>query len=51
MKMAKEQKLSLNSAKITGVCGRLKYCLAYEYPIYSESQGACPRWTSRWTAQ
>lgn len=36
MKMAKEQKLSLNSTKITGVCGRLKCCLAYEYPIYSE---------------
>jgi cell fate regulator YaaT (PSP1 superfamily) len=31
MKMAKEQRLSLNSTKITGVCGRLKCCLAYEY--------------------
>ncbi len=36
MKMAKEQKLSLNSSKIAGVCGRLKCCLAYEYPIYRE---------------
>ena len=43
MKMAKEQKLSLNSAKITGVCGRLKYCLAYEYPIYSELARRLPK--------
>ncbi len=43
MKMAKEQKLSLNSAKITGVCGRLKCCLAYEYPIYSELVRRLPK--------
>ncbi|MFQ5848297.1 MAG: stage 0 sporulation family protein [Candidatus Methylomirabilales bacterium] len=43
MKMAKEQKLSLNSAKITGVCGRLKCCLAYEYPIYSELARQLPK--------
>jgi cell fate regulator YaaT (PSP1 superfamily) len=43
MKMAKEQKLSLNSTKITGVCGRLKCCLAYEYPIYSELVRQLPK--------
>ncbi|MEE9171952.1 MAG: regulatory iron-sulfur-containing complex subunit RicT [candidate division NC10 bacterium] len=43
MKMAKEQKLSLNSAKITGVCGRLKCCLAFEYPIYSELARSLPK--------
>ena len=43
MKMAKEQKLSLNSTKITGVCGRLKCCLAFEYPIYSELARVLPK--------
>lgn len=43
MKMAKEQNLSLNSSKIAGVCGRLKCCLAYEYPIYSELRRALPQ--------
>jgi cell fate regulator YaaT (PSP1 superfamily) len=43
MKMAKEQRLSLNSAKITGVCGRLKCCLAYEHPIYSELVRRLPK--------
>ncbi|MFQ5880929.1 MAG: stage 0 sporulation family protein [Candidatus Methylomirabilales bacterium] len=43
MKMAKEQQLSLNSAKITGVCGRLKCCLAYEYSIYSELLRCLPK--------
>lgn len=43
MRMAKEQKLALNSAKITGVCGRLKCCLAFEYPIYRELQRRLPK--------
>jgi cell fate regulator YaaT (PSP1 superfamily) len=30
VKMAKEQNLSLNTAKISGVCGRLMCCLSYE---------------------
>jgi cell fate regulator YaaT (PSP1 superfamily) len=34
VKMAKEQNLSLNTAKISGVCGRLMCCLSYEnYPF------------------
>ena len=34
IKMAKEQNLSLNSAKISGVCGRLMCCLRYEHETY-----------------
>ena len=34
IKMAKEQGLSLNPAKISGCCGRLMCCLAYEQPAY-----------------
>lgn len=34
IKMAKEQNLSLNSAKISGACGRLMCCLRYEADAY-----------------
>ena len=34
IKMAKEQNLSLNSAKISGTCGRLMCCLRYENDTY-----------------
>ena len=36
IKMAKEQNLSLNSAKITGKCGRLMCCLKFEQNVYEE---------------
>ena len=36
IKMAKEQNLSLNSSKISGVCGRLMCCLRYESEVYAE---------------
>ena len=36
MKMAKEQNVSLNPAKITGNCGRLMCCLQYEQNVYEE---------------
>ncbi len=36
IKMAKEQNLSLNSAKISGACGRLMCCLRYEHETYAE---------------
>ena len=42
IKMAKEQNLSLNSAKISGPCGRLLCCLAYEYDYYMEEKAGCP---------
>lgn len=34
VRMAKDQNLSLNPSKISGMCGRLKCCLAYEHPTY-----------------
>ncbi len=34
IKMAKEQGLSLNGVKISGICGRLMCCLRYEYETY-----------------
>ena len=36
IKMAKEQNLSLNSAKISGACGRLMCCLRFEHDVYEE---------------
>jgi cell fate regulator YaaT (PSP1 superfamily) len=35
VKMAKDQKLSLNPAKLSGVCGRLMCCLIYEHDSYA----------------
>lgn len=34
IKMAKEQNLSLNPTKISGICGRLMCCLKYEHDMY-----------------
>lgn len=36
IKMAKEQDLSLNPTKISGICGRLMCCLKYEHETYEE---------------
>jgi cell fate regulator YaaT (PSP1 superfamily) len=43
VKMAKTQNLSLNPTKISGVCGRLMCCLAYEYDIYDEFRKGLPK--------
>jgi cell fate regulator YaaT (PSP1 superfamily) len=43
IKMAKDQKLSLNSMKISGPCGRLLCCLYYEYNFYCEQQRLVPQ--------
>ena len=43
IKMAKEQNLSLNSAKISGACGRLMCCLRYEYDTYAEEIAKTPK--------
>ncbi len=43
VKMAKVQKLSLNPGAISGVCGRLKCCLRYEYETYREMGRGLPR--------
>jgi cell fate regulator YaaT (PSP1 superfamily) len=45
IKKAKKQKLALNPAKISGLCGRLMCCILYEDELYSENEkgpgGAC----------
>ena len=43
IKMAKEQGLSLNPAKISGACGRLMCCLKYEQENYEELLRITPR--------
>ena len=43
VKMAKEQNVALNPTKISGICGRLMCCLAYEYPTYMELKKDLPR--------
>jgi cell fate regulator YaaT (PSP1 superfamily) len=43
VKMAKEQNLSLNPAKISGACGRLMCCLKYEYETYVEQKKGMPK--------
>lgn len=40
IKMAKDQNLSLNPAKISGVCGRLMCCLKYESETYADNKKA-----------
>jgi cell fate regulator YaaT (PSP1 superfamily) len=42
IKMAKEQGLPLNPSKISGVCGRLMCCLAYENDQYIEAKQGMP---------
>ncbi|MDD4188590.1 MAG: stage 0 sporulation family protein [Eubacteriales bacterium] len=43
IKMAKEQGLSLNPAKISGSCGRLMCCLKYEQEAYDDAVRRAPR--------
>lgn len=43
IKMAKEQNLSLNPTKISGVCGRLMCCLKYEEDHYEATRRRMPR--------
>ncbi len=43
IKMAKAQGISLNPIEITGMCGRLRCCLVYEYDQYVEARKHLPR--------
>ena len=43
IKMAKEQSLSLNPTKISGICGRLMCCLQNEAEVYEELNSKLPR--------
>ena len=47
MKMAKIQKTTLDPAKISGRCGRLKCCLRYEYDTYRTMERTLPPVGSR----
>ena len=42
LKMAREQQLALNPSKISGACGRLMCCLAYELSQYRDSADRLP---------
>ena len=42
IKMAKNQNLSLNPSKISGMCGRLMCCLRYEHELYQELRKVLP---------
>lgn len=43
IKMAKEQGISLTPSEITGMCGRLRCCLVYEYEHYVEARKQLPK--------
>ena len=43
LQLAKDQKLSLNPAQISGCCGRLMCCLMYEHRTYVDARRRFPR--------
>ncbi len=43
IKMAKDQGISLTPSEITGMCGRLRCCLVYEYEQYVEARKTLPK--------
>jgi cell fate regulator YaaT (PSP1 superfamily) len=47
LRMAKDQDLPMSSGRITGLCGRLRCCLAYEHPVYRSFRERAPRVGSR----
>jgi len=47
IKMAKEQGISLTPTEITGMCGRLRCCLVYEYEQYVEARKQLPKRNKR----
>jgi hypothetical protein len=47
IKMAKEQGISLTPTEITGMCGRLRCCLIYEYENYVEARKNLPKRNKR----
>jgi cell fate regulator YaaT (PSP1 superfamily) len=47
IKMAKEQGISLTPTEITGMCGRLRCCLAYEFEQYTEARKTLPKRNKR----
>lgn len=52
IRMAKEQGISLTPTEITGMCGRLRCCLIYEYDQYVEARAGLPKKNKRvWTPE
>lgn len=47
IRMAKEQGISLTPTEITGMCGRLRCCLIYEYEHYVAARQAMPKRNKR----
>ena len=47
IKMAKEQGLPLNPSRISGVCGRIKCCMAYEFEAYKDISKDMPHMGER----
>lgn len=47
IKMAKEQGISLTPTEITGICGRLRCCLIYEYEHYVAARAELPKRNKR----
>ena len=47
LRMAKDQELPMASGRITGLCGRLRCCLAFEHPVYKSFRDRAPRVGSR----
>ncbi|MGH7477426.1 MAG: PSP1 domain-containing protein [Longimicrobiales bacterium] len=43
LQLAKDQRLSLNPAQISGCCGRLMCCLTYEHEAYVQARKRFPR--------
>jgi cell fate regulator YaaT (PSP1 superfamily) len=43
LRMAKDQELPMNPGRITGLCGRLRCCLAFEHPTYKSFRDRAPR--------
>jgi cell fate regulator YaaT (PSP1 superfamily) len=47
IRMAKAQGVSLNPQEITGICGRLRCCLIYEYGLYVKARKGLPKKNKR----
>lgn len=43
IRMGKAQGVSLTPSEITGMCGRLRCCLSFEYEMYKEASKGMPR--------
>ena len=43
LRMARDQDLPMSSGRMTGLCGRLRCCLAFEHPLYRSFRDRAPR--------